>query len=100
MPPRPDLHAVPTIAAPSSTIEDRAAALDLRDAIAATRGRLLDVLHARARSLHGVATWVGPHRHRYDQDALELLAAGRDLDASLAELLHTLDAEITESDRP
>lgn len=79
------LHAVRT---------DRAAASELRAAIATTRARLLDVLHARARTLSSVTTWVGPHRQRYDEDAAELLAAGRELDESLRQLLIALDAEL------
>ena len=73
---------------------DRAAAGELRAAIATARARLVDVLHARARTLASVTTWVGPHRQRYDEDAAELLAAGRALDESLRQLLVALDAEL------
>ena len=73
---------------------DRAAAGELRAALVTARSRLLDVLHARARTLSSVTTWVGPHRERYDEDAAELLAAGRALDASLRQLLAALDAEL------
>lgn len=77
---------------------DARAAQDLRDAIVITRSRLLDVLHARARTLATIGTWVGPHRARYDQDAAELLAAGRALDRSLAGLLTAIDAELAAGD--
>lgn len=73
---------------------DRVAAGELRDAIVTTRSRLLDVLHARARTLASITTWAGPHRTRYDEDAAELLAAGRALDDSLRQLLVALEAEL------
>lgn len=66
----------------------------LHAAIVTARHRLLDVLHARARTLGSIGTWSGPHRTRYDQDAEELLAAGRALDASLGQLLTALEAEL------
>lgn len=74
-----------------------ATALELRSAIRVTRLRLLDVLHARARTLAGLPTWVGPHRRRHDEDATALLDAGRALDASLQALLVALDAELDEA---
>lgn len=85
--PRPvhaTLHPVPV---------DAGATAELRDAIVTTRLRLLDVLHARARTLASAGRWSGPHRERYDHEAAELLAAGRALDGSLAGLLAALDAE-------
>lgn len=66
----------------------------LHAAIVTARHRLLDVLHARARTLGSIGTWAGPHRARYDRDAEELLAAGRALDASLGELLTAVEAEL------
>lgn len=83
----PDLPLEPTHA-------ERAAASELRTAIVTARSRLLDVLHARARTLASVTTWEGPHRTRYDEDAAELLAAGRALDGSLRQLLVALEAEL------
>lgn len=76
---------------------DTVSAHELRSTIAATRGRLLDVLHARATTLSTATAWVGPHRRRYEQDAAELLDAGRVLDRALADLLCALDAEIEAS---
>ena len=73
---------------------DSAAALELRSSIVATRARLADVLHARATTLAAATSWVGPHRRRYEQDAADLLDAGRVLDGVLADLLTALDAEI------
>lgn len=73
---------------------DPRSAHDLYLAITTARHRLLDVLHARARTLGTIGSWTGPHRTRYDRDAEELLAAGRALDASLGELLTALEAEI------
>ena len=88
-------HLVPSPIDPPRTaaVADPAAAGELRAAITTTRSRLLDVLHARARTLGSIATWSGPHRRRYDEDAAELLAAGRALDASLRTLLVALEAE-------
>lgn len=73
---------------------DPHSAHELHAAIVMARHRLLDVLHARARTLGSIGTWSGPHRDRYDQDAEELLAAGRALDASLGELLTALEADL------
>lgn len=75
------------------TDRDPTARSDLRSAIVTTRLRLLDVLHARARTLAATGSWTGPHRDRYEQEATELLTAGRALDGSLARLLDALDAE-------
>lgn len=90
-------RAVPAVRADHT---DRVAADELRAAIATARARLLDVLHARARTLSSITTWVGPHRQRYDQDAAELLASGRALDASLRGLLVALDAELAADPTP
>lgn len=80
--------------APTETVDrDPTARSELRSAIVTTRLRLLDVLHARARTLAATGEWAGPHRDRYEQDASELLAAGRALDGSLARLLAALDTE-------
>lgn len=73
---------------------DTRAAHELRTAITTTRQRLLDVLHARARTLGSTLTWHGPHRDRWEEDTAELLAAGRLLDQTLAGLLDALDAEL------
>lgn len=81
-------------------LPDRAAASELRSAIVTARSRLLDVLHARARTLASITTWEGPHRTRYDEDAAELLAAGRALDGSLRQLLVALEAELDAAAAP
>ena len=73
---------------------DTRVAHELRAAITTTRQRLVDVLHARARTLGSTLTWHGPHRDRWEQDTADLLAAGRLLDQTLAELLTALDAEL------
>jgi len=73
---------------------DPPSAHQLHAAITTARHRLLDVLHARARTLGIGGTWVGPHRDRHDQEAEELLAAGRALDASLGALLTAIEAEL------
>lgn len=73
---------------------DTPSARELRTAITTTRRRLVDVLHARARTLGSTLTWYGPHRDRWEQDTADLLAAGRVLDQTLAGLLTALDAEI------
>lgn len=86
MPDAPLVHLQPVVT-------DGVAAAQLRTAITAARARLLDVLHARARTLASITSWSGPHRERYDHDAAELLAAGRALDTSLRQLLIALDAE-------
>ncbi len=78
---------------------DGAAAQELRASITAARARLADVLHDRATTLSTGTSWVGPHRRRYEQDAADLLDAGRVLDRVLTDLLAALDAEI-EAARP
>lgn len=86
------LHLHPTTTATPSAFE-------LRAAITTTRERLLDVLHARVRTLGSTLTWNGPHRDRWEADTRELLAAGRVLDEALAGLQAALDAEIEASGR-
>lgn len=73
---------------------DTPSAHELRHAITTTRDRLVDVLHARARTLGTTLTWHGPHRDRWERDTADLLAAGRLLDQTLLGLLTALDAEI------
>lgn len=78
---------------------DTASAHELRRTIAMTRSRLLDVLHARAQTLAAATAWTGPHRRRYEEDAANLLDAGRALDRALADLLAALDTEIEATTR-